>query len=127
MSAADELLLRHWADAINQRDLEALLEVAHPDVELHPLQFGVSGDFKGHEGVRRWVQNFRDWDPGHKVRIEGVKTLPDGRVALFGTVVIEGEPSSPYAVIGRVRDGKLISIRSYPNDEDTLEKLGELG
>jgi ketosteroid isomerase-like protein len=127
MSAADESLIRRWADAINQRDLDALIEIAHPDIELHPLQFGVSGDFKGHDGVRTWVETFRDWDPGHQVRVESVKTLADGRVALFGTIVIEGEPSSPYALIGEVRDGKVAVMHSFPNDEDTLEKLGELG
>ena len=127
MSAADETLIRHWADAINARDLDGLLEVAHPDIELSPLQFGVSGDFKGHAGVRDWVDAFRKWDPGHRVRIEGVRTLPSGRVALFGTIMIEGEPSSPYSLIAEVRDGKIARVRSFPNDEDTLEKLGELG
>ncbi len=125
MSAA-EALIRDWADAINARDLEALLELAHPDIELSPLQFGVSGDFVGPDGVREWVETFRKWDPGHQVRIEGVRTLPSGRVALFGTVLIDGEPSSPYTLIATVADDRVRSMRSYPSDEDTLEKMGEL-
>ena len=126
MSAA-ETLIRRWADAINARDLDVLLELAHPDIELYPLQFGVSGDFHGADGVREWVDAFRKWDPGHQVRIEGVRTLESGRVALFGTIMIEGEPSSPYSLIGELEEGKIRSMRSYPSDEDTLEKLGELG
>ena len=125
MSAA-ESLIRHWADAINARDLDGLLEIAHPDIELSPLQFGVSGDFRGHEGVREWVETFRKWDPGHRVRIEGVRTLPSGRVALFGTILIEGEPSSPYSLVAEIKDDKIAAVRSFPSDEHTLEQLGEL-
>ena len=125
MSAA-ESLIRRWADAINARDLDALLELAHPDIELYPLQFGVSGDFSGADGVREWVETFRRWDPGHQVRIEGIRSLPDGRVALFGTVLIDGEPSTPYTLVASVADGKVRSMHSYPSDEETLEKMGEL-
>jgi ketosteroid isomerase-like protein len=122
-----ESLIRRWADAINARDADALLELAHPDIELHPLQFGVAGHYRGREGVAEWMGELRVWDPGHRVRIEGVRALPDGRVALFGTIMIEGEPSSPYSLVASVADGQVAEMRSFPSDEDTLEKLGELG
>ena len=126
MSAA-ESLIRRWADAINARDADALLELAHPEIELQTLQLGVSGHYKGREGVAEWMAELGEWDPGHRVRIERLRTLPSGRVAVFGTVMIEGEPSSPYSLVAEVRDDKVVLMRSFPSDEDTLEKLGELG
>jgi len=121
-----ESLLRHWSDAINARDADALLELAHPDIELSTLQLGVRGTYKGREGVAEWMAELREWDPGHRVRVERVRTLPSGRVAVFGTILIEGEPSSPYSLVAEVRDGKVAMMRSFPSDEDTLRKLGEL-
>jgi ketosteroid isomerase-like protein len=125
MSAA-EALIRRWSDAINARDADALLELAHPDIELHTLQLGVKGHYRGRDGVAEWMGELREWDPGHRVRVERVRTLPSGRVAVFGTILIEGEPSSPYSLVASVSDGKVLAMDSYPSDEDTLEKLGEL-
>jgi ketosteroid isomerase-like protein len=125
MSAA-ESLVRRWSEAINARDLDALLELAHPAIELHTLQLGVRGTYAGREGVAEWMGELREWDPGHRVRIERLRTLPSGHIAVFGTIMIEGEPSSPYSLVAEVRDGKVATMRSFPSDEDTLEKLGEL-
>jgi ketosteroid isomerase-like protein len=124
--SAPEALIRRWSDAINARDVDALLELAHPDIELHTLQLGVSGHYRGREGVAEWMGELREWDPGHRVRIEQVRTLPSGRVAVFGTILIEGEPSSAYSLIASVADAKVLSMHSYASDEETLEKLGEL-
>jgi ketosteroid isomerase-like protein len=122
----DESLIRRWADAINARDADVLLELAHPDIELHTLQLGVGGHYRGREGVAEWMGELREWDPGHSVRIESVRTLPSGRVAVFGTIMIEGQPSSGYSLIARIADGKVAEMRSFPSDEETLGKLGEL-
>jgi ketosteroid isomerase-like protein len=124
--SAAESLVRRWSDAINARDADALLELAHPEIELHTLQLGVRGRYTGREGVAEWMAELREWDPGHRVRIERVRTLPSGRIAVFGTILIEGEPSSPYSLVAEVRDGKIAMMRSFPSDEETLAKLGDL-
>jgi ketosteroid isomerase-like protein len=124
--SAAESLVRRWSDAINTRDADALLELAHPEIELHTLQLGVRGRYTGRDGVAEWMAELHEWDPGHRVRVERVRTLPSGRIAVFGTILIEGEPSSPYSLVAEVRDGKVAMMRSFPSDEDTLEKLGEL-
>jgi ketosteroid isomerase-like protein len=124
--SAAESLVRRWSDAINARDADALLELAHPEIELHTLQLGVRGRYTGREGVAEWMAELREWDPGHRVRIERVRTLPSGRIAVFGTILIEGEPSSPYSLVAEVRDGRIAMMRSFPSDEETLDKLGDL-
>ncbi|MEA2458205.1 MAG: hypothetical protein QOC95_1177, partial [Thermoleophilaceae bacterium] len=60
---------------------------------------------------------------GHKVAIDRVRTLPDGRVALFGDVYLQGRLIAPYALVVTVRDGKVAVARSYLNDEETLAHL----
>jgi ketosteroid isomerase-like protein len=122
----DEALIRRWADAINARDADTLLELAHPQIELQTLQLGVRGNYRGREGVAAWMGELNEWDPGHRVQIERVTSYPSGKVGVFGTILIEGQPSSPYSLVARVEDGKVREMRSFPSDEPTLEKLGEL-
>jgi hypothetical protein len=62
-------------------------------------------------------------DLGHQVRYLGIRTLPDGRVALFGEVCLEETVVSPYTLIATVRDGKVALTRSYLATEETLRLL----
>jgi ketosteroid isomerase-like protein len=119
-----EELVRRWFDALNARDLDTLLELAHPDIDIYPMQFAVSGNYSGHDGLRRWREELGAWDPGHHVRGGAVRDLGDGRYVMFGTVVIDGEPLSPYALLIRISDGRVAMMRSYLNDEETLERMG---
>jgi ketosteroid isomerase-like protein len=121
-----ELVVR-WAEAINERDLDTLLSLAHEDIEIHPLQMGLEGSYRGRDQLRAWVQEVTANDLRHTVRIEGVRELADDRLALIGTVVVDGRPLSPYALIALVRDGKIAAMRSYLGDEQTLELLGVFG
>jgi ketosteroid isomerase-like protein len=129
MSSADtatQALARRWADAINARDIDALVPLAHPDIELEPLQIGVRGQYHGPEGVRRWMEEVAGDDLGHRVRIEGTRSLGPGRALVRGTVLLGGDEVSPYALVVHVRDGLVLGMRSYLNDEATLERLGVL-
>jgi hypothetical protein len=57
------------------------------------------------------------------VRFVGIRTLDDGRIALFGSVFVEGKEISPYSLIATIRDDKVIGMRSYLSDEETMEHL----
>jgi hypothetical protein len=119
----DQRLLRQWAQAVNARDVDAINALSAPDIDLHPMQIAVSGHFHGHDGVRQWVQEIIDSGIGHWVRYVGIRTLPDGRVALFGEVTLEGVVVSPYTMIASIRDGKVAVTRSYLATEETLRLL----
>jgi ketosteroid isomerase-like protein len=58
-------LVRRCLAAIGAWDVEALLSLFHPDVELLPLT-GTrveSGGYRGHAGVRRYMEEAQDlWD-----------------------------------------------------------------
>jgi len=53
----------------------------------------------------------------------GIRTLDDGRIALFGALLVEGKEISPYSLIATLRDDKVIAMRSYLSDEETMEHL----
>jgi ketosteroid isomerase-like protein len=118
-----ERLVRHWAQAINARDIERLLSLSHPEIELHPMQIAVAGLYTGHDGIRAWIKDILASGIGHNVKYRDLKTLPDGRVALFGEVCLEGKKISPYTLLVVIRDGKVALTRSYLADEDTLRLL----
>ena len=118
--------MRRWFDALNARDENSLIDMAHADIDLYPMQFAVSGLYSGHDGIRRWRSELGAWDPGHHVRPGGVRDLGGGRFVMFGTVIIDGEEFSPYALLIRITDGKVAAMRSYLNDEETLERMGVL-
>ena len=119
----NERLVRRWAQAINARDVEGVVALSHPEIELHPMQIAVSGLYVGHQGIRDWIRDILASGIGHNVKYLGLKTLEDGRIALFGEVRLEGKKISPYTLLAEVRDGKVALTRSYLADEETLKLL----
>ena len=58
-------LVQSAYDAWNARDVDALLALTHPDVEIAPLVIGAtsSGPWSGHDGVRKLVADADSrWD-----------------------------------------------------------------
>ena len=118
---------RRWAEALNRRDVDTMLELSTEDVDCDPLQISVSGRYLGHEGVRRWMREVTTHDPGHRVAIEDVRPIGPDRVGVFGQLNMNGRPVSPYTMVTWLRDGKIAMMRSYLSDAETLTQLGLLG
>jgi ketosteroid isomerase-like protein len=117
-------LVRRWATAVNERDAEKLISFSHPEIDVYPLQIAtVSGHYSGHDGMRRWLEDMVAPELGHQVEFVGIRTLDDGRIALFGTLFVEGKEISPYSLIATIREDKIVGMRSYLSDEDTMEHL----
>jgi ketosteroid isomerase-like protein len=117
-------LVRVWAQAINERDVETLAAYSDPQIDVYPLQIAtVSGHYTGHDGLQRWLEDANASNIGYMVRFLGIRTLADGRVALFGEVEVEGKTISPYSMVATVADGKLTAMRSYLSDEETMRHL----
>lgn len=119
--------VRIWARAVNQRDPDTMIVHSTPDVDVYPMQIGVSGHYQGPDGLRRWIDEIIASDLGHRVDFRGIRTLPDGRVALFGEVFVGDASISSYTLIATLRDGKVAATRSYLSDEETLTQLKLLG
>lgn len=71
-------------DAWNRHDVERLLELTHPEVDIAPLVIGVTstGPWHGHDGVRRLVTDAHDRWERFEVRCDEVLRYGERAVAL---------------------------------------------
>jgi ketosteroid isomerase-like protein len=89
MSQENVELVRQAQDAFNRRDLDALLALHDPDVEVAPSILKVEGgdSYRGHDGLRTWWENLHGVFPDFSAEIEDVRDLGDviiARVRLRG-------------------------------------------
>ena len=61
MSQENVELAYRAAEAFNRRDLDAFLALMDDDVEVISRIIVLEGGLRGHDGVRRWWQNWLDW------------------------------------------------------------------
>ncbi|MFL5839882.1 MAG: nuclear transport factor 2 family protein [Thermoleophilaceae bacterium] len=62
--------MERWFDAFNTHDIEALLQLAHPEIEIVPLSDAVTSlpgtTYHGHEGMRSLLApGFERWTRLH--------------------------------------------------------------
>ena len=74
MSQQNVELYRRGIEAFNQRDLEAFLSMAHPDVISVSRVLAIEGGpYHGHAGVRDWWQALLDVFPDFSIEILSVR------------------------------------------------------
>ena len=64
-------------DAVNRRDLDALVRLMDADVVLS----GMEGEYHGHAGIRRWWENLLDVFPDFTTEAVEVRDLGDVTLA----------------------------------------------
>jgi ketosteroid isomerase-like protein len=105
--------VRGFADAITDGDLDAALEVCHPEIEFLSV-LAVSGQrYVGHDGIRQYFDDFASAWEEWRVEVHGVEALPDGRVEIEMTMHFRGKESGAMlsertAHIWTLRDGRLL-------------------
>ena len=123
---------RRNIEALNRRDVEAVLAEVHPDIEWNmPLQRLLGGEaavYHGHEGVREY---FRDMDEAFaeiQVDYPDIRDLGN-RVLAIGSFSARGKKSevpieSPLGAVVDMRDGKATRVRTYLDPTEALEAAG---
>ena len=117
-------------DAMNRGDLEALLALAHPEVEAIPRLLGVEGGdiYRGHDGVREWWQSIRSAFPDFNATIFEIRAAADATVSNVRFQGHGGGSGVPFEdtiwQVARWRDGKAIWIKSYRDRADAFEAVG---
>jgi ketosteroid isomerase-like protein len=123
-------LVRRCFAAISAWDVDTLLSLYHPDVELLPLT-GTrveSGGYRGHAGVREYMQEAHDlWDvlqpTGDVFEDFGDYVLVTGHCRVRGrSSGAESDPTCAW-VVG-VHDGLIVSHRACSSQEEALEVAG---
>jgi hypothetical protein len=116
-----------WIDAWNGRDVEALVALADPRIELHPLRLRSLGDgYAGHDGLREWMAAILDAGHQHRITLEGFHELQGNRLVLEGQVTIGGRFTSPFSGIYEFEAGRITVMSHYFTPLSLLESIGVL-
>jgi ketosteroid isomerase-like protein len=130
MAAGDVEIVRRGYEAFSRGDVDAVLEVLHPDVEWHaPPTLPESGTLHGREAVRRWLESYGDaWEETRAdiedIREEGERVVAQVRLSGRGRgsgVAVSGNSDLH---VWRLRDGLVYSVRMYQGTTDALEAEG---
>jgi ketosteroid isomerase-like protein len=119
-----ELVRRLWS-AFEQGGMDAVYEIADPDVEWEP--FGGGGVvYNGHEGLRSYMEERQSRGEETDARLYSAFAKGDYVVAR-GEVRIQGEHGTVTMQPGwlyEFREGRLIRFRGFPTQEAALRAAG---
>ena len=126
MSEQDVQLVRGVFEAINRRDVQAVLDAFHPDADMSTLTSElVQGKaYRGHTGIREYFSSFADVWEELQLDPDEIRDLGD-RILVIGRWTSRGRESgaeveSPAAWIFVVRDGRIDLSRAYRDADEAL-------
>ena len=132
MSQQNVEIVRRVSDAYNRRDVEAMLDDLHPEIEWHPwlqIQFGGGATvYRGHQGVRNGIRDGEDAFSEVQTELSDVRAIGE-RVVAIGRLRGRGKESgaiteSAIAWIVEFKSGKVIRVREYLDPKQALEAVG---
>ena len=129
MSEQNVELHRRLVEALNGRDIDALLACLDPDVEYHPLLSRVAVTaYHGHDGIRSWFGQLDDAWEELRLDAEAYFDLGD-ETLLFYVLRGRGRHSGAEVEVAgahvcRWRDGLGVCAKQYAHREDALKELG---
>jgi len=129
MSRANLARAHEVIDAVERRDLDALIELTDPDVEWRSaFVAGTGGVYRGHAGMREYVRDMKDaWDI---VRLDVDHEIGVGDIVVFVGRIhyrgkgsgVEDETESGYVL--KFAEGKVVGFRPFRDPEAALEAVG---
>ena len=129
MAGDDIAVIRRLMEAFNDRDVERMVELTHPDGEVYPMRAQLEGtSYRGHDGIRQMMDDlFEDWE-SVEMDSEEFREGPDG-TAVLGRLRGCGRASGvdvdvPVGWVWRIRDGKAVYAKAFSQQEDALREAG---
>lgn len=128
MSEQNVELYRRGIEAFNQRDLEAFLALADPDVVGISRVLAIEAEsYRGHDGTREWWNDLLGVFPDFTIEIVRVRDAGDLTVSELRNSV-HGEGSAALAElvwqVSEWRDDRVVRWQMYENEHDALEAAG---
>lgn len=129
MPGSNVELVQRAFKAFDDRDLEAALDVMHPDLEFLPVTANLTTGgmpYRGHAGLARYMEDIASvWSElriyPREFRETGDCVVALGRIhARGGGMIID----RPIGWVWRLRDGKIGWIRVFGSQEEALEAAG---
>jgi ketosteroid isomerase-like protein len=127
MQAAAELV-REIIEALNRGDVDGMLALMHPDFEWRPLEASpVAGVCRGHDEVRRYVEEWRSTFEGVRLDLEDATEVADRIVAVVrghGRGRASGlKLDSRFCQVWTVRGETALRMEEYATREEGLAVL----
>jgi|SRR5919108_5940366 ketosteroid isomerase-like protein len=123
-------LITRMLGAWNDRDVDALLELFDPEVEVRPAlsTFLASMVYRGHDGVRSWYAETNEPWEELQAQPESFIEAGDRTVAIIALHArVEGGHVDVGARIAQVvtaRDGKIVRLDGYDEPAKALAAVG---
>jgi ketosteroid isomerase-like protein len=115
-------------EAFNSRDLDGTLALMHDQVEIEPRLGALEGEYRGHEGVRRWWSDLLEFLPDYVAEVEELHDL--GEMTL-GRIRGTGHGAGSAAPLVETwwqsitwRDGMCMSWCNFATEAEALEAIG---
>ena len=128
MSEENVQLARTAYDAFNRRDWDAFLAFMDKEIEMESRLVAIEGGYHGHEGMRRWWEDFLGTFPDYQIEIEEMRDLGDVTLSHFkgwGHSGGEGIPLiDPVWQPMRWRNSKVVWVRVCLTEAEALEAAG---
>jgi ketosteroid isomerase-like protein len=116
-------------DGVNRADMARIEEVVHPEMIFHPIRAPVSGDYYGHRGVEKFIEDNAETFDVFEIAYDDMRMLDDGRLFAAGKVRIRGRGGHVDTVVdtagyARFRDGLLCEWHDYGDRAAAKAALG---
>ena len=118
----DVEVVRRIYEAFNRRDIDTVVALAHPDIEVHALRTQSPTAVHGRAAFRALLEHGVATGRTHRYLLRDVYRGSDGRIVVVGTMV-EHELESEIVSIHRMQDGLSRHVVQYFSDEQTLRDL----
>jgi hypothetical protein len=116
MSRENVELFYRGVDAFNRRDWDAFVALTDDEIEVESRLVAMEGGYHGHEGLRRWWDDFLGAFPDYTIEVEELRDLGDvtlGYIRGWGHGADSATPIvDPFWQPMRWRDGKCIWWRN---------------
>ena len=127
VALSSDVLVRHWVDAFNARDLEGMLAPPSPGGALLPAEARRARWLipTAMTAFRRWFARLTQLRHEHVFVLSDVHGAGDHRVLAVGGLTVAGEfEIAPFCALHRIAGGLIVAAHHYLTDPDMLERLG---
>jgi uncharacterized protein len=123
-------LVREIIQALNRGDVEAMLALMEPDFEWRPIEDSpISGNYRGHEDVRRYVEDWLSTFDDLRVELEEPSAIGDQVVVVargHGRGRASGiELDNRFCQVWTLRRGRAVRMEEYATRDQGLAACAE--
>ena len=114
---------------LNRGDTVGIEQVIHPEIVYHPIRAAVTGDYYGHRGIEKFIEDNAETFDVFEVSCDEFQMLEDGRLFVGGKARIRGRGGHVETVIDTAgyvtfREGLIIGWHDYGDRAAAKAALG---